>query len=66
MDVEILRKFQGRYVKLVLGDRYFKIEGFLDQVADNFILFRTTEKSSIINICEIREIYEIRKGEMYY
>lgn len=62
MDVDLIRKFQGQYVKLVLGDRYFKIDGFLDQVSDSFVLFRTTEKTSIINVCEIREIHLLNKG----
>jgi len=65
MDSEILRKFEGKYVKLVLGDRYFKINGYLDEVSTDFILFRTTQKSSLINICEIREIDEINNGGNY-
>jgi len=65
VDAEILRTLQGKYCKIVIGERLFKLEGYLDEVSDNFVIFRTSTESSVINISEIKEIRQIFNGRRY-
>jgi ribosome maturation factor RimP len=54
----LLDKFIGKYCKVVIGtnEKKFIIEGVIDAVSDDFFILRSKTKSSMINICEIREI----------
>ena len=58
MNVEILRQFQGKTVRLVLNP-HFVLTGVIDMVTDDTIVFTTTQKTSAIHISKIMEVYTV-------
>ena len=54
MNREVIEKFQGKKIKLVLNGS-FCLNGIIDLVDEDSILFTTTEKTSLIHFDRIRE-----------
>ena len=55
MNREVILRFQGKTVKLVL-DGNFCLTGIIETVYDDCILFTTRQKSSVIAFPRIQEI----------
>lgn len=58
MNREILEQFQGKKVRIVL-EPHFVLTGIIEQISEDFILFSTSQKSSIIHFSKIREVYPV-------
>jgi len=56
MEKQLLERFVGKPAKLVYGDRHFCLWGTIDAVSSDFIVFSTNEKTSLINIGDVKEI----------
>jgi len=52
----ILERFKGKEVKLVLKPSNFALNGFIDEVFDDCIEFRTVQKTSYIDFELIQAI----------
>jgi len=55
MNREIIAPFQGKHVKLVLEGN-FCLNGIIDHVYDDSVLFTTTQKTAVIRFDRIQEI----------
>lgn len=54
-----MEQFKGKQVKIVYGITRFALWGVIEDVKGDFIVFRTQQRVSMINIREIHEIVEI-------
>ena len=62
MDQDTLISFQGSQVKLVLKPDYFILRGIVEEVFSDSILFKTHQKTSVIDFSRIAEISMDRRG----
>lgn len=61
MDKE--KYFLNKYCKLVLYDNNFVLYGFVDDVTDFGIFFRTDQKTSFIGFPNIKELVPTGNGD---
>jgi hypothetical protein len=58
MNREMLEKFQGKIVRIVL-EPHFVLTGTIDAIDIDSILFTTSQKTALIHFSKIREVYPI-------
>jgi len=62
LNRSVISQFQGEYVKLVLEGN-FALNGFIDMVYEDAILFTTKQKTSVIRFDRIQEITKDNRRE---
>ena len=58
MDKSLLYPFIGKPVKVKLNSGFI-LYGTIDQISDDFVVFTTTQKTSILHHGEFREIIPV-------
>ena len=56
MQKDILTPLIGKKVKLSFGKNNFALWGVIDKVSDEFLVFTTEQKTSVIALSEVKEI----------
>ena len=58
MQKELLAQFQGKNVEIEFHNN-FALRGYIDQISDDYFIFRTTQKTSMLHISQIKSIVPI-------